>query len=180
MNPVRFIAIFLLSFTSLVARADVNGNLNLVAGTTDSWVYTSPLSGGTQTTLSFAPVHTEARLYTVIMALNVTSLSDLHRPVASSVTLDNAAMTFNSVVSDTSAVSFYTFLGLLSGPSHELVFNFTDKPFGAVGSYISVASAPMQIPVPAPVPEPETWAMLLAGLGVLGHVARKRKAAQPA
>ena len=114
MNPVRFIAIFLLSFTSLVARADVNGNLNLVAGTTDSWVYTSPLSGGTQTTLSFAPVHTEARLYTVIMALNVTGLSDLQRPVASSVTLDNAAMTFNSVVSDTSAVSFYTFLGLLS------------------------------------------------------------------
>ena len=84
------------------------------------------------------------------------------------------------MVSDTSAVSFYTFLGLLSGPSHALVFNFTDKPFGAVGSYISVASAPMQIPVPAPVPEPETWAMLLAGLGVLGHVARKRKATQPA
>jgi hypothetical protein len=27
----------------------------------------------------------------------------------------------------------------------------------------------------APVPEPETYAMLLAGLGVLGAVARRRK-----
>lgn len=179
MNSIRFVAVFLLSFTALVARADVNGNLNLVGGTTDSWVYTSPLSGGTRTTLSFAPLHTEARLYTVIMALNVTGLSDLQRPVASSVTLDNAAMTFSSVVGETSAVSYYSFLGLLSGPAHALVFNFTDKPFGAVGSYISVASAPMPT-TPAPVPEPETWAMLLAGLGVLGHVARKRKAAQPA
>ncbi|MBK9347843.1 MAG: PEP-CTERM sorting domain-containing protein [Burkholderiales bacterium] len=30
----------------------------------------------------------------------------------------------------------------------------------------------------APVPEPETYAMLLAGLGVMGAVARRRKAKQ--
>jgi hypothetical protein len=179
MKSIRFIAVFLLSFTALMARADVNGSLHLVGGTTDSWVYTSPISGGTQTTLNFMPSHTEARLYTVIMALNVTSLSDSQRPVASLVTLDNAVMTFSSVVNASSATSYYTFLGLLSGPLHELVLDFSNKSFSSVGSYISVASAPMPTP-PAPVPEPETWAMLLAGLGVLGHVARKRRASQPA
>jgi hypothetical protein len=32
----------------------------------------------------------------------------------------------------------------------------------------------------APVPEPETYAMMLAGLGLLGFVARRRKAARGA
>ena len=32
----------------------------------------------------------------------------------------------------------------------------------------------------APVPEPETYGMMLAGLGVLGFLARRRKAAKPA
>jgi hypothetical protein len=32
----------------------------------------------------------------------------------------------------------------------------------------------------APVPEPETYGMMLAGLGVLGFLARRRKSAKPA
>jgi len=28
---------------------------------------------------------------------------------------------------------------------------------------------------PAPIPEPETYAMMLAGLGLMGFVARRRK-----
>lgn len=40
----------------------------------------------------------------------------------------------------------------------------------AGGSYAVTLSA-------APVPEPETYAMLLAGLGVMGAIARRRKAA---
>jgi hypothetical protein len=30
----------------------------------------------------------------------------------------------------------------------------------------------------APVPEPETWVLLLAGLGLMGFVARRHRAAQ--
>jgi PEP-CTERM motif len=178
MNSVRFIALILLGLTSLVARADFNGNLNLVNGTDDAWFYSSPLSGGMTSTLGFAPDHTEPRLYTVLVALNVTSLGTAQRPGGSSARLDGAAMTFNSVVFGASTYNYFTFLGLLEGPSHALVFDFSDKAFGAIGSQISVASEPA--PTPAPVPEPETWAMLLAGLGVLGHVARKRRATLPA
>lgn len=175
MNSIRFIAVVLLGLTSLVARADFSGDLHRVGGTDDAWFYSSPLSGGMDTTLSFAPDHTEPRLYTVLVALNVTGVGSAQLPVNSSVTLDGAAMTFGTAVFGTSTVSFFTFLGLLDGPSHSLVFDFTDKAFGAIGSQISVASAPA--PMPAPVPEPETWAMLLSGLGLLGHVARKRRVA---
>ncbi len=34
---------------------------------------------------------------------------------------------------------------------------------------------PRDKPITTPVPEPETYAMLLAGLGVMGAVARRRK-----
>lgn len=44
-------------------------------------------------------------------------------------------------------------------------------------SYISAASATVPL-IPAPVPEPETYAMLLAGLCLVGVVARRRKARQ--
>ncbi|MCE9658941.1 MAG: PEPxxWA-CTERM sorting domain-containing protein [Burkholderiales bacterium] len=31
-------------------------------------------------------------------------------------------------------------------------------------------------PITAPVPEPETWAMMLAGLAMVGRLARRRRA----
>lgn len=38
-----------------------------------------------------------------------------------------------------------------------------------------VVSAPYPVPPPVPVPEPETYAMLVAGLGLVGAIARRRK-----
>jgi len=43
------------------------------------------------------------------------------------------------------------------------------------GSYYSVHLSDSIIPPPPPIPEPETYAMLLAGLGLLGFMARRRK-----
>ena len=44
----------------------------------------------------------------------------------------------------------------------------TEGPAGFFGPNLSTAAAP-------PVPEPETYAMLMAGLGLLRFVARRRK-----
>lgn len=38
------------------------------------------------------------------------------------------------------------------------------------------AGPPIDVPVPTPVPEPESYAMLLAGFGLLGFMAKRRKA----
>ncbi len=36
--------------------------------------------------------------------------------------------------------------------------------------------SPVPVPVPAPIPEPETYALMLAGLALVGAAARRRKA----
>lgn len=48
---------------------------------------------------------------------------------------------------------------------------------GITGANASYGGVLVATPVAAPVPEPETFAMLLAGLGVVGFVARRRKQA---
>jgi hypothetical protein len=46
---------------------------------------------------------------------------------------------------------------------------------GITGASASYGGNIVATPVAAPIPEPETYAMLLAGLGVVGFVARRRK-----
>jgi PEP-CTERM motif len=174
MNPIRIFVTILLGLTAFVARADISTQLNLLGGTPDSWSYNSPLTGGTTTTLNFERISNDQRQYTVLIYLNVTDLAESDRPDLSSVTLDGAAMSFHShAVGLTSTYGEYAFLGLLSGGPHALTFNFNSNLFSSVGARVSIAPEPMQ--APAPVPEPETWAMLLAGLGLLSHNARNRR-----
>ncbi len=68
-------------------------------------------------------------------------------------------------------------IGLVSAPSivagtYDLRVNGT-LTGSAGGTYGGTMSA-----VAAPVPEPETYAMMLAGLGLMGFMARRRKQAQ--
>lgn len=60
------------------------------------------------------------------------------------------------------------FHGFLEGSSNIAYMTLT-------GSYIGAAN--LQVVQAAPVPEPETYALMLGGLGALGFVARRRKAA---
>ncbi|MEN9437824.1 MAG: hypothetical protein RIR09_2479 [Pseudomonadota bacterium] len=64
----------------------------------------------------------------------------------------------------------YTGLVNLSGP--------TDLIFSALGTSNSYGGSLDNITVTAAVPEPETYALLLAGLGLVGTIVRRRKAQQ--
>ena len=57
-----------------------------------------------------------------------------------------------------------TLLG--AGPHSINIFDDL-SPFGSGKGYVGVFAIP--------VPEPETYAMMLAGLGLMGFVARRRK-----
>jgi len=46
---------------------------------------------------------------------------------------------------------------------------------GTLGNYTFSGDHQDQLYMMTPVPEPETYAMLLAGLGLMGFVARRRK-----
>ena len=77
----------------------------------------------------------------------------------------------------------HSFLPIMSGaginfanaPEFTLEMNIGGAADGWFGTYLSVSAETTFAPVAAPVPEPETYAMLLAGLGLLGFVTRRRK-----
>lgn len=74
---------------------------------------------------------------------------------------------------------FYKFGGEYDAEDHHalLVGSDSHPGEGDVGAYIGAQNAAMNFNVAAAIPEPETYAMLLAGLGLLGLVARRRRSA---
>jgi hypothetical protein len=66
-----------------------------------------------------------------------------------------------------------TLTGLTAGTEYLLnVYGWGDPMSSATGAYSITLTTASGV---APVPEPETYAMMLAGLGLLGVVARRRK-----
>jgi hypothetical protein len=57
------------------------------------------------------------------------------------------------------------------------VTNTPPEAFGMFngGTYVTSATTGFFAMAVAPIPEPETYAMLLAGLGLIGFMARRRK-----
>ncbi|KDB53469.1 hypothetical protein X805_09240 [Sphaerotilus natans subsp. natans DSM 6575] len=88
-------------------------------------------------------------------------LSNFTSPVATSGTVLNEVTDWGS----TPVTASYNFNGV-AGTSYHLYFS----GFGSGVTLDNVA-------ISAPVPEPETYAMMLAGLGALGFMSRRRKAA---
>jgi len=73
----------------------------------------------------------------------------------------------------TSFFSTRTIAGLAVGHDYSVeVYGWGDPMSSATGSYELTLTAEGNL---APVPEPETYAMMLAGLGLLGFMARGRK-----
>jgi hypothetical protein len=66
----------------------------------------------------------------------------------------------------TTGSTWHTMTGLTAGDYH---FTITGNATGSKGAFYSISATAV------PVPEPETYAMLLAGLGVVGSLYRRRK-----
>lgn len=66
----------------------------------------------------------------------------------------------------TTGSSWHTMSGLTAGSYY---YQITGNATGSLGGFYSITSTV------TPVPEPETYAMLLAGLGVVGSLYRRRK-----
>ncbi len=60
----------------------------------------------------------------------------------------------------------------------QLLMGFNDGWYNDNGAGLNMKVSGLATVVSAPVPEPETYAMLLAGLGLMGGIARRRKATQ--
>ncbi|MFT5534098.1 MAG: hypothetical protein ACI802_002341 [Candidatus Paceibacteria bacterium] len=97
----------------------------------------------------------------------------------SGITFDSASLNGYSLMATTPSspspgFSIYNLvLGAqpFTGPLQLLV---NGNSFGSVSSYSGSISVVAGVPIPPPVPEPETYAMMLAGLGLLGFAARRK------
>ncbi|MEX8517593.1 MAG: FxDxF family PEP-CTERM protein [Leptothrix sp. (in: b-proteobacteria)] len=82
----------------------------------------------------------------------------------------------------TGAPNSYSFDGPLSAGNYSISFNYnaaanSKGSFSFIGGESVTSTGVGQSPsITAAVPEPETYAMMLAGLGALGFVGRRRKA----
>ncbi|MCC7310199.1 MAG: PEP-CTERM sorting domain-containing protein [Sulfuritalea sp.] len=73
----------------------------------------------------------------------------------------------------TSFFSTETITGLTAGTAYQVVmYGWGDPMSSATGKYELTLTAQSSL---APVPEPEAYAMMLAGLGLLGVMVRRRK-----
>ncbi|MFM2057203.1 MAG: hypothetical protein RLY71_1588 [Pseudomonadota bacterium] len=94
----------------------------------------------------------------------------------SSVTLDGSSASVSDVFGDGTVM---TVLTSSTSTSHTLSYSYTGvgtvdtSSFGFTIAGQTLPVAPGSI---TPVPEPETYAMMLAGLGALGFMGRRRKA----
>jgi hypothetical protein len=76
---------------------------------------------------------------------------------------------------------FYDFGGTYDAVDHHAVFtvggngNDSHPGLGDVGTYLGAQNGAVNLAAVAAVPEPETYAMLLAGLGLMAGIVRRRQ-----
>jgi hypothetical protein len=156
--------------------ADATGT---VYGSTDTFNGVVPaLNTINGTTAPFYLEPLDAGLYWREFDLVIDSASDANRQLTATASLGGYTGTLVSAVDDDTANN-----NLLQGWTY--TFHFTGSIAGDTSTQLSLggfgvglgqdrfASANLQATA---VPEPETYAMLLAGLGVMGFVGRRRSA----
>lgn len=100
-------------------------------------------------------------------------------------TIVNAAsgsktLTLNALLTSTSDFALFTGTGLISSPFSVVATSNSSSTSGLSADFTTTANGYGKVTytfTAAPVPEPETYAMLLAGLALVGVVARRRKSA---
>ena len=93
----------------------------------------------------------------------------------SSATFDGMAFTpvVNTTIPGFASVDYWSYGSAPASPTvHTLLVNGSSFGGGAFTGSLALTVSPI---VPPPVPEPETFAMMLAGLGTLAYLARRRK-----
>lgn len=80
---------------------------------------------------------------------------------------DSSNTSFSSLITPSGSNAFIA-TGYLAAGNYEMRVSGTGTGWGGAGGYSYAMMA-------VPVPEPEAWAMLVAGLGLMGAIARRRR-----
>jgi PEP-CTERM motif len=171
----------------IIAAAIAAGSFGAQAAPVDTNFY-SDLDGNASVNLQIGSFSTAAALSDVLMSFSLFTLSNTPSfsstmRIALTPTGSNQALGTGSY----GGAATYTFFGVpVSGHLTNFSASFTGLTSGLYNVNLidtnyqigtPVASTNFSASVTA-VPEPETYAMLLAGLGAVGFLSRRRKAAQ--
>lgn len=129
-----------------------------VGSFSDQWIFDIPtalFSGGSVSNLK----------------ISITNVGDLYNISGLSVQLyDNTNTVIVNLDSTSGSSANYKEGSGVFAPANDYYFTVSGTGTGSLGGQYVFAVSTL------PVPEPETYAMLLAGLGILGAVARRRAA----
>lgn len=129
--------------------------------------YLMPLAPAGSTVTSFSVLSTAS-------GFSSTGTLTFAAPVTSYTFLWGSPDAFNSVTDGTVSVTGLSFSSGTGNNAESQVYTFSDASGFSALTFASRGIA-FELAAVAPVPEPETYALLLAGLGAVGFVARRRK-----